>query len=50
MRTEVWGVSAFDPFTFAAVVATVFLIGLAASYIPARHATEVDPNTALRHE
>jgi putative ABC transport system permease protein len=50
MRTEVWGVSAFDPATFASVVAAVFAIGLVASYLPARRATQVDPTVSLRHE
>jgi putative ABC transport system permease protein len=50
MRTEVWGVSAFDPLTFVAVAASVIAIGVSACYIPARRATEVDPNIALRHE
>lgn len=50
MRTEVWGVSAFDPLTFATVVAAVCAIGVFACYVPARRATQVDPNEALRHE
>jgi putative ABC transport system permease protein len=50
MRTEVWGVSAFDPLTFTAVVAAVSAIGVFACYVPARRATEVDPNIALRHD
>jgi putative ABC transport system permease protein len=50
MRTEVWGVSAFDPLTFTAVVAAVCAIGVLACYVPARRATEVDPNIALRHD
>ncbi len=50
MRAEVWGVSVFDPLTFATVAAAVFAIGLLASYVPARRATQVDPNIALRHE
>ncbi len=41
-------VSATDPLIFA--VAAIFLAGIAmaASYLPARRATRIDPNTALR--
>jgi putative ABC transport system permease protein len=41
-------VSATDPLVFG--VAAIFLaaVSLAASYLPARRATRIDPNTALR--
>jgi len=45
-----YGVSPFDPWTFAGVVATLLVTCLAASWIPALRATRVDPISALRTE
>jgi putative ABC transport system permease protein len=50
LASQLWGVSASDPWTFAAVVVAILSAGLAACFFPARRATQVDPVTALRYE
>jgi predicted permease len=44
------GVSTRDPLTYAAVIAVLSLVALAASAVPALRASRIDPMTALRSE
>jgi putative ABC transport system permease protein len=50
IASELWGVSATDPWTFAAVVTVLAASGFAACLLPAWRAARVDPARALRYE
>jgi ABC-type antimicrobial peptide transport system permease subunit len=50
MESLLYGVTATDFLTFGSVSGVIILVGLLASFLPARRATKVDPMIALRSE
>ena len=50
LAQQVWKLSTFDPYSFAAVVVLVVGAGLLACFWPARTAARIDPMSALREE
>jgi len=50
MSSLLFGVTALDPLTYAAVAALLLVVSVLASYLPARRAMGIDPVDALRGE
>jgi len=50
LRHYLHGISPLDPVSFAGAAAVLAVAGIAATFVPARRATRIDPIVALKSE
>ncbi|MDY7095153.1 MAG: ABC transporter permease [Acidobacteriota bacterium] len=50
LSSVLYGVESFDPLTFGTVIVLFLVVGLVATYVPARRVLSIDPNQVLRYE
>ena len=50
LASQLWGISASDPWTVVAVVLLIFVAGTGACFLPAWRAAHLDPLIALRYQ
>jgi putative ABC transport system permease protein len=50
LETLLFGVTPFDPASYAATALLLLLVATVACFVPARRASALDPLVALRHE
>jgi ABC-type antimicrobial peptide transport system permease subunit len=50
LKSQIAGVSTYDPLTLLGVIALLALVGIGACYVPSVRAARVDPTISLRYE
>lgn len=50
VKSQLFGIEPHDPFTLAGATGLLLALAFVAAYLPARHASRIDPINALRHE
>ncbi len=50
IASMLYGLKSYDPITLGGAALLLIFVALAASWIPARRAANIDPIKALRHE